>query len=67
MRRNVAPSVISPWVGKREAADHLGICERTLDRWAATGLIPAGRKMGANGVLRWRLADIDAWMQREGE
>jgi predicted DNA-binding transcriptional regulator AlpA len=66
VRRRSVQSVISPWVGKAEVGEHLSVCQRTVDRWASEGIIPPGKKMGANGVLRWRLADIDAWMEKGG-
>ena len=31
------------WVAQRAAADQLGVSERTLSRWRASGLLEAGK------------------------
>jgi len=38
-RLNTAMKTISLWVPQREAADQLGVSERTLLRWRAAGLL----------------------------
>jgi predicted DNA-binding transcriptional regulator AlpA len=66
VRRRSVQSVISSWVSKAEVGEHLSVCQRTVDRWANDGIIPPGVKMGANGVLRWKLAEIDEWLAKKG-
>ncbi len=33
----------SPWAMQRQAADHLGVSESTLQRWRAAGLLKPGQ------------------------
>lgn len=56
-----------PWVPQRVAADELGVSERTLLRWRATGLLKLGlhyrRKFPANNSpLLYRLDLCDRAM-----
>lgn len=38
-----------------------GVSERTIRRWADTGLLPPPVKLP--GVRRWRRAEIEAWVE----
>ena len=66
-RLNTAMKNISLWVPQREAADQLGISERTLLRWRVAGLLQPGqhyrRKFPAtNSPLLYQLELCDKAM-----
>lgn len=45
------------------AARRLGISVRTLRSWAAQGYGPPAIRLGpTGGTLRYRVADLDAWV-----
>ena len=47
-----------------EAARILGVSERTLQGWRLRGgNTPAFIKLGTNGRVRYRVSDLDAWLQ----
>lgn len=49
----------------REVADLLGVTMETVLRWTRAGELPAIRLPGtARGRLRYRLEDIDAWIDQ---
>lgn len=50
------------WVSQAEAAEHLGVTDRTLRRMIAAGELPAYR-LGKR-LLRIDLADVDALLRR---
>ena len=47
---------------KREAAERLGVCVRTLERWERLGKFPARVKLGPN-TTGWTEEDIDEWLR----
>ena len=47
------------YLDTREAADFLGLSNRTLDRYRVTGEGPAFYKFGSR--IRYALADLEAW------
>ena len=53
-----------PWMDTTTLAAHLCVSTRTLDNWAAQGVIPPPRKRG--GKLLWRWEDVDRKLM-EGE
>ncbi len=53
------------WMTREEAAAHLGVKERTIDRYRRAGL-RAYQPTGSR-VWRFRVEDLDAWMQPSGE
>jgi hypothetical protein len=66
-RLNTAMKTISLWVPQREAADQLGISERTLLRWRSAGLLQSGvhyrRKFPAtNSPLLYQVEQCDKAM-----
>ncbi len=50
------------YLTKKDAATYLGVCERTIDNWRGRGL--RARKKGA--IVRFAIADLDEFMEREG-
>jgi len=53
----------TPHLRLRLAAAHLDVHPETLRRWARAGEVPYAR-LGARGDLRFRLADLDALVER---
>ena len=60
MRPRSQPTV---WLTKREAAAHARCSTRTIERAAAAGTLEAH---GTPGKRSYRLADVDAWLERGG-
>ena len=52
------------WLTKAEAAERLRVSTRTVDRLADTGALTRYRHQGR--LLRFRLVDVDALMERVG-
>ena len=48
-------------LNQQEAARFLRVDMRTLHRWAARGVGPRRTEFGA-GFVRYRIADLDAWL-----
>ncbi len=48
------------WFTRKEAAEHLRVGTRTLDRWIADGKLPAYQK--GRKLIRLRREDLDAFM-----
>lgn len=53
----------SGWVCRKEAARHLGYESKTLANWAVLGVGP--RFKLSRGRPRYRVTDLDAWMERQ--
>ncbi len=51
-----------PWKSKREVAAHFSVHPGTIDRWMKKGLPYEKRFEG--GVVRFVIADCDAWFRR---
>ena len=50
----------------REVAEALGVSERSVWRWSATGVLPPGIKIGS--AVRWSRRSIEEWLaKREQE
>lgn len=59
---NERPIETRPFLSRREAAELLGVGERTLRRWELRGQLPVVRVN--RRVLRIRRADIDALAEK---
>lgn len=51
---------MSRLVAENEAAEHLGLSKRTLQKWRVTGGGPPYSKLGT--AVRYDLADLDAYL-----
>lgn len=51
------------WLPKKEAAKHLGITTRQLDRWVAAGRLTKYH-VAARTHVRYRLSDLNALLER---
>lgn len=54
--------VLSPYATEDEAARYTRRSPRTLERYRQTGQGPAYMQLGADGVVTYAYADLDAWM-----
>ncbi len=58
-------------VCKKQVAEMLGLATRTVDAWEQRGWLPRSIRLGdgsnnltgLRGVKRWRLAEIEAFLQ----
>lgn len=50
------------WLNQAEAADYLGVTDRTIRAYIARGDLPAARVRGSR-LVRIKLADLDALMR----
>lgn len=59
-----SPSVIPELLTAPQAAELLSIGQRTIARWSAEGRAPSPLKLtpGRRGALRYRRADLMAWI-----
>lgn len=53
-------------VDVREVARLVGIVERTVWSWAKTGRLP-GPALRNGRVVRWRRADLEAWLDAQAK
>jgi len=62
--RSDAPSLVPALLTAPQAAELLSVGQRTLARWSAEGRAPAPLKLtpGRRGALRYRRADLEAWV-----
>ena len=44
-----------------EIANHLGVSQNTVKRWARTGAMPKGRRLGPR-LLKWNRQEIETWL-----
>lgn len=51
-------------LGTEQAAAHLGMCVKTLERMRRDGRGPRFIKMGPR-LIRYRLSDLDAWLDAQ--
>ena len=56
----------NPWYSKADLAVLFGVGERTIEKWVATGQLPAPRKKGRKWT-RWPKAEIDALLTDWGK
>lgn len=54
--RNLPPS---PWLSQAEAAEYLGVTDRTIRNYVARGDLPAARVRGSR-LIRIAQSDLDA-------
>ncbi len=57
-------SQFEPWVDKRTVARHIGCSVRTVENYMKLGM-PYVKRF-ANGPVRFRLSEVDAWMRGRG-
>lgn len=55
-----APRADAEWLTSAEAAYYLGVTPQTLYRWRWLGTAP--RAQGDGALVRYRRADLDAWL-----
>ena len=60
----MAPQTPTSFLTELEAADYLGISKKTLQRWRFDHKGPAYAKLN-NKLIRYRLADLDEWMNQQ--
>ena len=60
----MADQLLSAFLSESEAADYLGISRKTLQRWRFDLKGPAYAKLN-NKLIRYRLADLDEWMNQQ--
>ena len=58
------PTILPELLTAPQAAELLGIGQRTLSRWSSEGKAPQPLKLtpGQRGALRYRRADLAAWI-----
>lgn len=57
------PSIPEPWLSLKAASQYAGFCERTIRRYAHSGLLRHG-SLGRS--LRFKASDIDAMLRQGG-
>lgn len=55
------PHAVSPLLTKKQAAEYLGIAERTLDDWRSAKLIPVIERPG---FVRFMRSDLEEFVDR---
>lgn len=53
------PAPLEAWLTKAQAAAHLGVTTRTINRWQHEGL----PHHPVRGVNRYRRSELDAWVE----
>ena len=48
-----------PWLSKRQAAEHLGVTTRSIERWQRERGLPAHR---AGTLCRYKASELDKWI-----
>ena len=54
----------SAFLSESEAADHLGVSKKTLQRWRFDHKGPAYAKLNGK-LIRYHQADLDEWMDQQ--
>lgn len=49
-----------PWLSKRQAAEHLGVTTRTIERWQRDAGLPVHH---AGTRCRYRATELDRWLR----
>jgi excisionase family DNA binding protein len=62
---STAPAAPTVWLTCKEASVRAHVCRLTLRRAVAAGEIPAYRIGRGRKHIRFRLADVDAWVSAE--
>ena len=52
------------WLTVAELCEELKISRHTLDKWRRDGRAPMAKKL-PNGQLRFRRADVEAWIEAQ--
>jgi excisionase family DNA binding protein len=55
------------WVGLKEAAAHIGVSTRTVEKLVREQLIPFAQRGGPRSSLQFNLDEIDACLVRNTE
>ena len=50
------------YLSTKQAAEHLHLSEKTMEKWRSHGTGPRFFKFGA--LVRYRLSDLDAWAEQ---
>lgn len=72
-RGEVVPAAAEPLVTKAELARHLRVSEKSIERWMHDRAYARGGrqvpfcKPFANGWVRFRLSDVEAWLLGQPE
>lgn len=53
---------VGPWLSQAEAAEYLGVTDRTIRNYIARGDLPGYRVRGSR-LVRLRLSDVDALLR----
>ena len=56
-----AAASLEPWLTKAQAAEHLAVATRTINRWQHEGL----PHHPVRGVNRYRRSELDAWVEEQ--
>ena len=51
-----------PWLRRKEAAAYLGVAVSTMEVWAALGKEPVFEKSKCNGMVRYHIDALDAFL-----
>ena len=62
---DVSGHVRTDLMNVRDVAKRMGVSPRTIRRWRGAGALPPCVHLGS--VVRWRPADIEAWLVERGE
>lgn len=64
MAADNTPQLRDPLIGKPQVAELLGMTQRSLERWIATGAFPAPMRLGKRGFRRWRLSTVERFLDK---
>lgn len=65
--KSARPERAAGWMNTRSAADYLGVTEGYLRNQRSAGSGPPyGKTTVGNGAVRYRQADLDAWLTGRG-
>jgi predicted DNA-binding transcriptional regulator AlpA len=53
-----------PWISRRELAQHLGVCLKTVDN--LTHEMPDGATLKLGKSRRYRLSAVERWLKERG-
>lgn len=66
MTATTAPSTPAPLLDLPALGRYLDVAPSTLRGWRVAGLLPPALRIGG-GSLRWRVADVDRWLESQRE
>jgi excisionase family DNA binding protein len=64
MPRATATAKPAEYITAKQLAERLGLSRQTIDSWRYQGTGPRWRKLGR--VVRYSVADVDAWLAKLG-